>query len=186
MLTSDEISAFCSRCNWAHECWQLRKYLFDENPELELLQAPENAHFFQRILEITQEYWIQQVAKLHDPAEQNKHSNLALAYIYERGDWSAPTKARLQVIKERLDKFFALIKDTRNQLLAHNDRDSILDERPMGAFEAGADSQYFSDLQEFANLVHEQAIGGPFPFDGLVPNDVEIFMRTFRIRSGDT
>ena len=49
----------------------------------------------------------------------------------------------------------------------------------LGEFRGGEDDAYFEALQKFVNIVHEQYVGGPFPFDDLTKNDVEVFMAAF-------
>jgi hypothetical protein len=49
-----------------------------------------------------------------------------------------------------------------------------------GGFAQGADDRYFEVLQEFVNTVHEQVIGGPWPFDDIVKNDVAAFLATVK------
>jgi hypothetical protein len=46
----------------------------------------------------------------------------------------------------------------------------------LGSFKQGDDEQYFVALQEFVNIVHEEVLGGPWPFNELVKNDVTAFL----------
>jgi hypothetical protein len=50
----------------------------------------------------------------------------------------------------------------------------------LGAFDEGADEMYFKALHEFVNTVHEQVIGGPWPFNNLVKSDVAAFLDTIK------
>ena len=84
------VHKFCELCDWLMQVWQMRKYLFDENPEVAMLQRPRHAHFFYRLQVVLQENWLHQLAKLHDPAVQGGlrgHINLSLPYIIEYGQW---------------------------------------------------------------------------------------------------
>jgi len=84
--SQEVVKQFEQRCMWAQESWQTRKYLFDNTSNLPVFQQPHYEHFFLRLSIILQEYWMQQVAKLHDPAGRPGQHNLSVDYIIERGD----------------------------------------------------------------------------------------------------
>lgn len=50
----------------------------------------------------------------------------------------------------------------------------------LGKFSKGNDEKYFQALQDFANLVHAEVVGGPFPFNDLVKNDVAAFLSSLQ------
>jgi AbiU2 len=175
------VNRFCELCDWLLQSWQTRKYLFDENPDLALLQEPRYAHFFYRIGEITQEYWLHQLAKMHDPArDKSGNVNLSISYIVECGEWDKETKPRLDELRTKMLSLSYQIKDARNKILSHNDLEIIMGEKHIGAFDPGDDEDYFAYLQEFASLVKEIVMGEPFVYDDLVSNDVEVFMQCFK------
>ena len=65
------IEEFCQECHRIHAYWQILKYLFDENSELDALKAPHYEHFVAVIKFILYESLVQGVARLHDPAKPN-------------------------------------------------------------------------------------------------------------------
>jgi hypothetical protein len=66
--SKEVVKEFCVLCDWLMQSWAMRKYLFDKNPDFDKLREPRYEHFFFRLHKITQEYWLHQLAKLHDPA----------------------------------------------------------------------------------------------------------------------
>jgi AbiU2 len=130
--SKEVVEQFCNLCDWLRQSWQTRKYLFDENPKIENLKAPHYAHFFFRLNVILQEYWIQQVAKLHDPAVQLGHQNLSINYMVDCGQWDAKTKAELINLRDKMMTFEKKLRGARNKLLSHNDLTTILQAPELG------------------------------------------------------
>lgn len=178
-LTVDEVAAFCNHCDWCFQSWQLVKYLFSENEDEKHFRLPEHRHFFNRLWKILQEYWLHEVAKLGDPAFQGGHSNLSIDYVYKRGNWPEPVSTELGRHRSDLLRFAAKTGAARNKLLSHKDVETITSGITLGEFNEKEDDAYFEQLQKFASLAHEQYVGGPYPFDDLTRNDVEIFSSTF-------
>lgn len=175
------IREFLKLCDWLLQSWQMRKYLFDENEDLDILQSPRHAHFFYRIQETFQESWLHQLAKLHDPAVQGSNINLSIEYIIEFGSWDYEFKNKLSSIKTKMLGLSAPARAARNKILSHNDLKIILENNgPLGQFNAGEDTAYFSALIEFCNLVSQQVLNEPFCYDDLVKNDVAGFMSQFK------
>ena len=178
-MNNETVKKFCEHCDWAHQCWLMRKHLYDENPIKEAIQHPHHRHFFNRLEKILQEYWIHEVTKLHDPARQHGFENLSVENIFSSGDWGPEVKDKLATLKEKMNKFAHKLKPARNKLLSHKDKTIILSGETPGCLEEGEDVTYFHFLAEFANEVHEAVVGSAFLFDDLTQNDVEIFMSTF-------
>lgn len=173
------VEDFCSHCDWAYQCWMMRRHLYDENPDEKLLRHPHHSFFFTRLEKILQEYWIQEVAKLHDPARQHGFDNLSVEYVFKNGQWNNQQKNKLKKLKDQMDTFASTFRDVRNKLLSHKDKDTINSGITLGGFNAGEDVAYFQALEEFASEVHNRVVGHPYLFDDLTKNDVEIFMSTF-------
>jgi hypothetical protein len=178
-VTPEIARRFAQHCDWAEQCWHLRKYLFDDNPRMKDLFEPRHAHFFRRLSIALQEYWLHEVAKLHDPPKQAGRINLTIDYVFEFGTWDPSVKATLAGLKERLARLAQAVKVARNRLLSHNDLEITMSGESLGTFEDGDDVAYFEALREFANVVHTNIVGTPYLFDGLTKNDVEAFMADF-------
>lgn len=165
---------FCELCDWTYQAWVTHKVLFDSNPN------PENSigrspYFTDRLAIITQEYALQQIARLHDPWCQRDSVNLTISYIVENGCWGND-KTRIDEIASKLNDLYETIKPARNKILSHNDRDVLLQDAALGSFTEGDDDRYFEDLQCLVNEVHQRWIGGPFPFNDLAKADALEFI----------
>lgn len=97
------------------------------------------------------------------------------------GAWSAETAAKLGQLAEKLNGFSKGLRTVRNKALSHNDLAAILSGATLGEFESNEDIQYFTTLQDFVDVVHAEVIGGPWPFDDLVKNDVVALMAMVKL-----
>ena len=119
---------------------------------------------------------MQQIAKLHDPAEQGDNQNVSVDFVVRFGEWG-DREAEIRKIEVRLLELWGHLEPARNKLLAHNDLEALLANDELGAFPEGEDELYFAALQELANVVHDRwGDGGPYPFDDLAIADVCEFL----------
>lgn len=171
---------FFKLCDWLLQTYQMRKYLFDENPNVSAIRTRRHEHFFYRIQETLQESWLHQLAKLHDPAVQGGNTNLSLNYILEFGCWDKEEKLKLTSCLKEMETLYQAVKKARNKLFSHNDLKIITgDPIEYGSFESGDDLVYFSSLKEFCEVVSQSILKSPFIYDNLVQNDVDAFMTQF-------
>ena len=110
----------------------------------------------------------------------NGNITLGIDYVLAYGGWSDSVRDRLEVLAKELNGFASQLRGVRNKILSHNDLPTILAGAKVGMFAAGADEKYFEDLQEFANVVHDEVVGGPYPFSTNVINDIAFYLRTIK------
>jgi hypothetical protein len=177
--SQEVVRQFEQQCIWAHQAWQTRKYLFDNNSSLPVFQQPHYGHFFFRLSVIPQEYWMLQVAKLHDPAGRPGQHNLSVDYMIECKGWDEATKARLIELRDKMLPFAAKMKTPRNKLLAHNNVATILSAVEYGDFDEGADVEYFKSLKSLMEIVVSAVLGEHFDYDTSVSADVDLFAAAF-------
>jgi hypothetical protein len=173
-ISADAATKFCEVCNWAYESWVTHKLLFDENdlPESNIGKVP---YFTHRLATITQEYCLQQIAKLHDPAVQSNLLNLTIDYMVRYGDWGE-RKEEVERLQATLLDLWNRLKPARNKILAHNDLMTLMSDTALGEFPKGLDDEYFVTLQAFVNEVYDKWVGGPWPFNDLAKADVREFL----------
>ncbi len=174
-MNRDTALLFCRVCCWAYQAWVTHKYLFDQNDKK--TDTIEKAiAFTNRLSTITQEYSLQQIAKLHDPAVQKNNRNISVDFVVKFGEWD-DKEAKIKAIEARLLELWGHLNPARNKLLAHNDLEALLANEALGKFPEGEDDLYFAALQELANEVHARWVDGkPYPFDDLAINDVFEFL----------
>lgn len=178
-----EMEHFYNMCNWAYTCWQMKKYLYDENQNDQLMKTCDFVHFFNDLNDILQEYWILQVCKLHDNEKTCGKENLVIGTILKIFQNNESIHTTLKDKKEKLDQFYDHLKDARNKIISHHDCQTRLDKKTLGSFDEGEDVVYFQELQDFINICFEQYGDSPKPLNDLVRNDIDVFLRQFN--SGD-
>jgi hypothetical protein len=179
-LSASVIRDFCALCDKAHEYWLNHLGLFDKNPRGDELMSSIARDEWVRLSIISHEYGLLQVAKLHDRAVMNGNITLGIDYVLTYGGWSDSVRPRLEVLAKELGDFAKHLLGVRNKILSHNDLATIVSGATLGNFPDGDDEEYFKALQEFVDIVHDQVIGGPYPFDNLVRNDIAFFLRTIK------
>ncbi len=174
-MNRDIALQFCKVCCWAYQAWVTHKYLFDLNDN-ETDTIAKAIAFTNRLSTITQEYSLQQIAKLHDPAVQKNNRNISVDFVVKFGEWD-DKEAKIKAIEARLLELWGHLNPARNKLLAHNDLEALLANEALGGFPEGEDDLYFEALQELVNEVHARWVDGkPYPFDDLAINDVFEFL----------
>jgi len=157
--------------------------MFDDNPRAKELQSSMGAEALARLRTISHEYTLLQIAKLHDPVVVAGQVTLGIEYMVKYGAWNATVSATLGQLAEELNAFAKGLRTIRNKALSHNDLAAVLCGATLGEFEENKDIRYFATLQQFVNVVHEEVIGGLWPFDDLVRNDVAAFMAMLKSRA---
>jgi hypothetical protein len=179
-LSASVVLEFCKICSWAYEVWLNHRELFDHNPREAELQKSLAGDALARLSVISQEYALLQIVKLHDRAVVSGNVTLSIDYIVRYGGWSDSIRVHLDGLASELKELASQLRDARNKSLSHNDLANIVAGATLGAFAQGADDRYFDILQKFVNTVHELVIGGPWPFDDRVKNDVAAFLVTVK------
>lgn len=183
-LSPRTVEEFCAHCNQAYEAWLFHRQMFDDNPRRQELWRSFAGGVLARIRDMSHEYVLLQIAKLHDPEGFGKRKNLSIEYIIKSGRWSAPARADLIEIQHQLNRFAEKLKLVRRWTLAHNDVETILAGSVLGEFSQGEDLNYFEELQKLANVIHTEASGNIFTFNDSVTNDVAAFLDMLRVKGG--
>ena len=67
------------------------------------------------------------------------------------------------MLKTANAKFIESVRDARKKVIAHSDLKALDSERRFGAFDDGADDDYFRSLHQVVARLYERAGIGPFP-----------------------
>jgi len=179
-LSASVVVEFCALCDRAHLLWLNHLGLFDKNPRNGDFMKSTVKDEWIRLYEISQEHSSLQLVKLHDKAIMNGNITLGIDYVFTYGGWSGSVLSSLEKLKKELDRFADQLRGARNKMLSHYDLATILAGVPLGHFRDGDDERYFRALQEFVNIVHDQVVGGPYPFSHTVTNDIAFFLRAIK------
>ena len=161
-VTQTDAQAFCDLCQWVYECWAVHSNLFERLPaQLEeernvsladLMETPYGA-CLDRLNQVSHEYIILQIAKLHDPAIQGQNENLSIDFFVRQAFWSEGEESTIREISAELNGFTEQIRDARNKILAHNDRLVFGEGSLLGSFSEGDDERYFRDLGVLCSMI---------------------------------
>ena len=158
------VKAFYDVCNRAYGDWRIHRILFDDNPRKKELERSEARHALIHFSILSQESFLLQIAKLHDPVIIQGHVTLGIEYIVRYGGWDEKTKTKLQALQLQLNELDKKARPARNKILSHNDLESILNGGIVGNFPDGMDDKYFKTLQEFVDIICINVIGKALPF----------------------
>lgn len=168
---------FCKHVQWAYEIWQTATTLLTQEA-VEATRKTHSEYLWYRLHVMMKEAFLLEIAKFHDPATHGEHgrTNLTLNYIIDFGGFDLATAQRLIDLRDKLDAFNRGLDNVRNRILAHKDLRTILEQRNLGGFPAGADTDYFENLKQFAYIAHEAVTGFPWAWseDGKI--DAEVFL----------
>ncbi len=181
MLSQQIVLEFCKICAWAHKVWLFHREFFDDNPRREELQRSKGAEALMLLNTISHEYSLLQITKLHDNSFVAGKHTLGIDFVMLHGAWAEPLHSQLVSLSKEMEEFAANLRLARNKILSHNDLSTVLSTEALGSFQHDYDKKYFGALQQFVDLVHMSVIGGPYPFDDLVINDVKALLSIFPI-----
>ncbi|TVQ83789.1 MAG: hypothetical protein EA357_05030 [Micavibrio sp.] len=186
-LNSDQkiTESFLEVCRWAYICFTYHEEIgaglkkirgVAGEPRWRSRAAP---YFFHDLSAIMQEYTLLQMAKLHDEAETYGKTNISIHYIKEKLNWNRDEKQAINSIVAKMTEFYKRIKDARNKVIAHNDRNAYQDNHRLGCFIAEQDNEWFGCLEELADRVSQKFLGVPYSLseDSFATTDVNEFLQ---------
>ena len=162
--TQQDAKAFCDNCEWVYQCWSMHLALGERLDQCEAL-FPVNssldspvAWFVDHHMELSSEYTIMQLAKLHDRPNMGREGTLSIGFFLDQeGIWSSDEKENLARIRSKLDDFYKKhIKQVRNKILAHIDRKTVRNNTRLGNFTESEGESYLSGLSKVAAAVWEK------------------------------
>jgi len=160
---------------FAKICWQLKIEhdlfcsLFDRGrSQADLLQrtAP---FLFGDVYAIMRNQLFLGFCRITDPAGSGKRTNLTTNFLVEQLPWTPELRTKLAEVNGRLMKFRKFVEPARSRRIAHMDLRAQMEKETLGAFPAGADEEFLTDLAEFLNTAFQETTGAPFalPVGGL-------------------
>jgi hypothetical protein len=164
------IEAFCDECVWTRAVRNHYATLYERNPRRQELLSEVANMFFADLNLLFIDYLLLQFCRLTDPASLGKdRNNLTTNYIIGL-EWKTETRKGLNTKNDELMKFRSSIIEARNKLIAHLDVNARLAQTRLGAFSGDDEAAFWATLQEFVNLAHSEAVGGPFEIDAAMPD----------------
>jgi hypothetical protein len=132
--------------------------LYEDAAHVHILAASAEA-FFGDLSSILHNYLILAYARLTDPFDAN-HKNFTIEYLYKMQSWIEPEKSRLALLMKEMTTFRSYVVLARSKIIAHNDLKAYLTPGTViGGFPKGADFEFLTNVQNFVQLLYEQAYG---------------------------
>ena len=168
-----DLIRFGDHCNWAWDCFQLAKAYCNA----------EDIHGWcgvdSYLVPILREYSLLQIAKIHDPKQSSGHPNHSLDYLAAL--YSAEADSVMVAFKKKNADLIESVCQARKKVIAHNDLAALNSDRRFGAFENGADNDYFRSLHQVVARLYDKAGIGPFPeWPSFAQHDAELFLKVVR------
>lgn len=168
-----DLIRFGDHCNWTWDCFQLARAYCNA----------EDIHGWcgvdSYLVLILREYSLLQIAKIHDPKESSGHANHSLDYLVVR--YGAERDPLVAAFKNENAELIEVVCQARKKVIAHNDLNALDSACRFGAFEDGADDNYFRTLHQVVSRLYERAGIGPFPeWPRFGQQDAEEFLEVVR------
>ena len=167
--TDSTIEAFFNHCCFLS---YIRAYYLDlwERPDHEAKRLGEmGVVFFSDLGHVVAEYIILQMCRLLDPPEFRRgktvlSENLTLKYLLKSLPLTCNVKNRLNALVLRMDEICEPLREARNKIIAHFDKDTALASKTLGIVKDHSEYQeWFDLLEEVVDQMHQDSHGTPLP-----------------------
>ena len=149
------VEEFCHYVVGLKAIHRIGKELF-ENNECRKLMEQTAISFFRDINKILIKYFILETAKITDPAvTNNKYENFTIANMLETINWPESIASDLNRLNIVVEDFRKNIKEARDKLLAHYDKNTFMSDKVLGTFPKGDDEKFIKALEEMCNVLHQ-------------------------------
>jgi hypothetical protein len=165
--------AFREQCIWTRTCFNMYFELYESEPEVQDLMRNSAPVFFHDLNEILIDYCLIQISKHLDPKQTCGKTNLTIDYIDSEVEASRAMTQEIKQLSTALSGYKILIKDARNKILSHTDRDAVLSNQQFAAHTKEDVLGFFENLQQYCDAVGEAVGVGPLDFRATpAPGDV--------------
>ena len=122
------------------------------------------ANFFHDLNPILIEYVLLQICKITDPAETGGHKNLTFEGVNAVLEENGLMTQEIANFSSGLSRYRDLVKDSRNKLISHLDRDAVLNGLAIGEHSEEEVANFFECLQGYVDAVGIAVDVGPLDF----------------------
>ena len=182
--------SFREQCIWLRCCFNTFRSLYESNDETSTALRLTAWRFFEDLNEILREYIILQICKLTDPAQdgRGRHTNLSVDGVNAVLCKNKLMTPEIRGYASELLRYREFVKESRNKIIGHLDRKTIVEGLPIGEHPAEEVFRFFDNLQKYTDAVGWVVGVGPLDYQA-VPGkgDVLDLIKTLkRATSGGT
>ena len=151
----EDFLALREQCMWARVVYNNFRHLYGSDETIELLKDTA-AWFFHDINVVLQEYCLLQIAKLTDPSASVGRENLTIPNLNDRLKAEGLWTQEIDDLSAELMRYRDLINLSRNRLIAHSDKATIVSGLIVGAHADHEPDLFFRNLNVYTDVVARQ------------------------------
>jgi len=176
---------FRDQCIWLRCCYNTYLALYESGDCTKKVLQASAPEFFRDLNDILIEYVLLQICKITDPAESAGRKNLTFEGVNTvLGEDDLMTN-EIAEFSCGLSHYRELVKDSRNKLISHLDRETVLNGLTIGEHPEEEVKAFFECLQGYVNAVGNAVGVGPLDFRTAAgPGDVLDLIRTLSGKGG--
>jgi len=165
------------RFKWIAQCWATYRALYESGSMTDDLMRRSAAWFFHDFNLIIIDYLILEICKVTDPSVTMNRENLTVENLWDQLNAVGLIQGGESEIRsayEGVKKYRYLIKDARNRLVAHFDKESVLKGDGLGGHDADEVRLFFDNLEIFSDCVGRLTGVGPLSFKSGSPGKGDV------------
>ena len=176
--------AFREQCIWLQCCYNTYAALYESGDETKDVLQASASKFFGDLNIILIEYILLQVCKITDPDESRGRKNLTFEHVNTALRKTNRMTDAITHFSCGLSHYRKLVKDGRNRLICHLDKESVLKDLPIGDHAEEEVTAFFENLYGYVDAVGNAINVGPLDFRTTAgAGDVLDLIKTLRKRS---
>jgi hypothetical protein len=182
-VTPQEVADFAGHCTHIRSVWILVTRIWRDSSAAERdLADALSPSFFSEMATVLADYMVLAVSRITDPARDRRgNENFTIEMFVNSFSPESETGRKLESLRRRMDKLREKVEPARNKLVAHADREIISKGEAIGAAKWTEWDDFWVALEEFVNLLHQDALGKPREIvAGGVYGDAEMLLRAIR------
>lgn len=156
--------AFREQCIWLQTCFNTYYALYESGDETLRVLSETAPLFFHDLNHILIEYCILQICRLTDSARTFGRDNLTVNHINELLAAKNILTSEISTATAGLVHYRSLIKDSRNWIISHADKLTLLDRNPIGEHAPEEVTGFFKNLYCYIDAVGNSIGVGPLDF----------------------
>ncbi len=166
----ETFSSFRERCVWVQTCFNTFEALYSSGHGVEKLLRETAPAFFGDVNVILQEYILLQICNLTDPAEsfdpalRRRVPNLTVAHLNELLRVEGLMTPEIEIAAKGLAHYRNLVERSRNKLISHFDKTTVLAGNALGAHARSDVDAFFENLHQYCDGVGHSVLEGPLDF----------------------
>jgi len=141
------------QCIWLQTCFNTYTTLYESDNETSGVLHKAAPAFFQELNLVLVEYILLQVGRITDPASSLGRPNLSIAHLNELLSSEVKLTSEIMEATTDIQKYRELIVGSRNRVIAHADRETMLSDVPLGDHREEDVTKFLGDLQRYLDAV---------------------------------